>query len=129
MAATGLSAGLVHGLNTGDVGREMVRLLAAGIVQLPAVWVLTGLCIALFGLLPRMQFLSWVAFAGFVLLTVFGELLRFPDWALDLSPFTHIPRLPGGEVTASPLVWLMAIATVLVLAGLIGFRQRDVSRT
>jgi ABC-2 type transport system permease protein len=126
LAAAGLIAGLVHGANTDDVGGELPRVLAATMVQLPAVWVLAGFAVALFGLLPRLTSLSWVALAVFVLLGLFGELLRLDQWMLDISPFTHIPKLPGGEVAAGPLIWLVAGAAVLVATGLIGFRRRDV---
>lgn len=44
----------------------------------------------------------------------------------DLSPFNHVPKLPGGEVTATPLVWLVAGAATLVAVGLAGFRRRDI---
>jgi ABC-2 type transport system permease protein len=45
---------------------------------------------------------------------------------MDLSPFTHTPRLPGAELTATPLVWLTALAAALIATGLAGFRRRDV---
>jgi ABC-2 type transport system permease protein len=54
---------------------------------------------ALFGLLLRFTSLSWAALGAFVLL---GELLQVDQWMLDLSPFTHIPKLPGGEISAEP---------------------------
>lgn len=44
MAASGLTAGLVHGANTGDIGRELPRVLAGALVQLPAIWLLTAGC-------------------------------------------------------------------------------------
>jgi ABC-2 type transport system permease protein len=69
---------------------------------------------------------SWAALAVFVLLGLFGELLRLDKWMLDVSPFTHIPKLPGGEVSVESLIWLVIVAAVLVAAGLIGFRHRDV---
>jgi ABC-2 type transport system permease protein len=45
---------------------------------------------------------------------------------LDISLFTHIPKLPGGEVSAEPLIWLVGVAAVLTIAGLVGFRRRGV---
>lgn len=88
------------------------------------VWVLAGIA-ALFGLLLRFTSLSWATLGAFVLLGLFGELLQLDQWMLDLSPFTHIPILPGGEISAEPLVWLVSLAAVLTMAGLVGFRRRD----
>ena len=62
----------------------------------------------------------------FLLLGQFGELLQLEQWMLDISPFTHIPNLPGGEVSALPLIWLVVVAVVLTVVGLIGFRRRDI---
>jgi ABC-2 type transport system permease protein len=45
---------------------------------------------------------------------------------MDLSPFTHVPKLPGGDFTATPLLWLTAITVGLIVTGLSGFRRRDV---
>jgi ABC-2 type transport system permease protein len=54
LAAAGLAAGLAYGSSTGDVGRQLPRVLGGALVQLPAVWVLAGIAVALFGLLPRL---------------------------------------------------------------------------
>jgi ABC-2 type transport system permease protein len=35
-------------------------------------------------------------------------------------------RLPGADFSVEPLIWLVAVAVVLVVAGLVGFRRRDV---
>ena len=125
LAAAGLAEGLVYGLVGGIGGRELPRVLAGALVQLPAVLVLAGIAMALFGLLPRLAAVSWAALATFAFLALFGPLLRLSQWVLDLAPFTHIPRLPGGAVTATPLVWLLVVTAALVAAGLAGFRRRD----
>jgi ABC-2 type transport system permease protein len=36
-----------------------------------------------------------------------------------------VPRLPGSAVSATPLIWLSAVALVLAAAGLAGLRHRD----
>ncbi len=126
LAISGVTAGLTHGLVTGAVGRELPRILGAALVQLPAVWVLAGLAMALFGLLPRFVALTWTALIAFLILGQLGELLQLDQILLDLSPFTHVPQVPATDVTASPLVWLVVVAAVLIAAGLTGFRRRDV---
>lgn len=126
LAVAGLATGLVHGADSGDLGHQTLRLLASAMVQLPAVWLLSGLTVAAFGLSPRLAVLGWVALAFVLFLGQVGAVLRFDQWALDLSPFTHLPKLPGGSVAVAPLAWLAAIAAALFAAGLAGFRRRDI---
>jgi ABC-2 type transport system permease protein len=125
LAAAGLAEGLAYGLVGGNIGRELSRVLAGALVQLPAVLVLSGVAMALFGLLPRLTAVSWAALAASAFLVLFGPLLRLDQWLLDLAPFSHIPKVPGAEVAAAPLAWLLAVTAVLVAAGLAGFRRRD----
>jgi len=119
----GLFAGLGRG---GDVAQQVPRMLGAALVQLPAALVLAGITVALFGLLPRWSVAVWAVLGVFVLIGQLGDLLKLKQWMRDLSPFTHTPPLPGGTVTATPLVVLSAVAVVLAVAGLIGLRRRDI---
>ncbi|MBE0447455.1 MAG: ABC transporter permease [Actinobacteria bacterium] len=129
LAVSGLIIGLTYGSITGEVGREVGRQFGATMAQLPAVWVLVGIAVALYGLLPRFSTSgAWAVLSAFFVIGVFGELLQLPQWIMDISPFTHIPNLPGGEFTITPIIWLLAIALVLTVAGLVGFRQRDIGR-
>lgn len=123
----GLAAGLSHGLNSGDPGGQMARMLGGALVQLPAVWLLAGIAVALFGLVPRAAALAWGALALFFVLGQFGAALNLSQPVIDLSPFTHIPKLPGAEVALTPLAWLLAIAAILAVAGLVGVRRRDLA--
>ncbi|GAA0428432.1 exporter of polyketide antibiotics [Acrocarpospora corrugata] len=122
----GLTLGISYGAGLGDVGGQIPRVVGAALVQLPAVAVLTGLSVALFGLLPRLSTLAWGALAAFLLLGQVGAILRLDPVVLDLSPYTHTPHLPGGTLTATPVLALSAIAALLILAGLYGFRRRDI---
>jgi ABC-2 type transport system permease protein len=98
----------------------------AALVQVPAVWVVVGIIVAAFGLVPRLVVLGWVALVGFMLLGEFGPLFELSQAVMDVSPFTHVPRLPGGDFSAGPLLWLTAVAAGLMAVGLVGFRRRDV---
>lgn len=125
LAAAGLTSGLAYGLSGHDVGYQIPRVMAAAVIQLPAVWVLTGIALALFGVVPRLASASWIALAVCLLVDQIGAALRLSQTVEDISPFTHIPKLPGGGVTALPLVALIAIGGVLSAIGLARLRTRD----
>lgn len=120
----GLAAGLAYAASAGD-GSLVGRTLGAALVQIPAAWVVVGLVVAGFGLLPRFAAFGWSVLVAFLLLGELGSLLGLPSWALDLSPFSHTPRLPGAALTPAPLVWLVLVAAGFLLAGLAGARRRD----
>jgi ABC-2 type transport system permease protein len=98
----------------------------AALAQVPAVWVLTGIAMALYGLAPHLSSLSWGALALFLILGQLGQILQFPQWSLDLSPFTHIPLIPAETFTATPFLALLGVVATLILAGIWGFRRRDI---
>ena len=123
----GLTTGLVYGAHTGDMGKAVGQLLGSALAQVPAVWVLAGVAVALFGLVPRLATAAWGALVAFLLLTEFGSFLNLSRWATDISPFSHVPKLPGGTFTATPLLWLTVIAIALTAVGLAGLRRRDLA--
>ena len=127
LAVAGVAAGLGYGLRAGSAGSQAARLLGAVMAQLPASLVLAGLAVALAGLLPRACVAgAWTAFGAVLVLDLFGQALRVSHWVLDISPFTHAPRLPGGTVSSAPLLWLCLAAATFSLAGLAGLRRRDI---
>ena len=125
LLAAGLSAGLAYAAQTGDIG-QVGRVLGGALVQLPAAWVLTGVVMAAFGLAPKWIAIGWVALVAFVLLGEFGPLFKLNHMVMAISPFDHVPKLPGGALTVAPLLWLSGVAAVLIVIGLSGFRRRDV---
>lgn len=127
MAVLGVVVGLVRGAQTGDVGGEVASIVGASLSTLPAVWVCVGLAIALFGLAPKYTGYAWAALIAFLTIGEFGELLELPTAIMWLSPFWHLPRLPGGTVEWLPLVVLTGIAGALVALGVSAFRRRDLA--
>ncbi|WIY04102.1 ABC transporter permease [Amycolatopsis mongoliensis] len=126
LLAGGLFMGLANGLRTGDVGGSVGNSLAGMLVQLPAAWVVVALAVTIFGLLPGFSAAAWAVGSLALLLSLFGPVVNLPQAVLDVSPFQHPPKIPGQELVATPLVWLTAIAAVALVAGLVGWRRRDV---
>jgi ABC-2 type transport system permease protein len=126
MIVVGVVGGLSYGAGSGGAGKQVPRILGAALAALPAVWLTVAVVLALFGLLPRWVGFGWALLVTFLLLGQLGALLQLSQFALDLSPFTHVPHLPGGTMTWAPVVWLTAGTAALTAAGLRGFRRRDI---
>lgn len=126
LVVAGALAGATYGAIVGDVAGQTPRVLVAALAQVPAVWVLTGIAIALYGLAPHLSPLSWGAFGLVLILGQLGQILQFPQWSLNLSPFSHIPMIPTGDFVATPFLVLVGITSALIIAGLSSFRNRDV---
>jgi ABC-2 type transport system permease protein len=125
MLLAGAVTGLVYGLSGAGVAQETARGVAAAATQLPAVMLLGAIALALFGLLPRWWAVSWGALAACLLINLVGSGLNLNHWLLDVSPFTHTVRAPGGPVPAVSLAVLCLLALALATAGLAGLRRRD----
>jgi ABC-2 type transport system permease protein len=126
MLIAGVAAGLTYGAAAHDIGGKLAMVVASAAVQLPAVWLLAAVTLALFGLAPRFSPVAWGVLVGFVALYLIGSLSGFPQWLLDLEPFAHIPRVTGGAFTPVPLLWLLVIDAALIALGMAAFRRRDV---
>ena len=124
LAVAGAALGLVHALRTGDLGQVGV-LLGATLAQVPAVWVLGALAVALAGAVPRLIAAAWAVLAGCLLLGQIGQLLSLPDWLLDVSPFRHAGSAPVTDPAALPLLVLVLVAVALTAVGAAGLRRRD----
>ncbi|MGW0812392.1 ABC transporter permease [Streptomyces viridiviolaceus] len=108
-------------------GEDVGAILGACLVQLPAVWVIGGAAVLLHGVLPRAAVAAWGVAGAVLLLGWVGPALDVPQAVLDVSPFGHLPKLPGGGMSWAPVLVLTSVAVVLVSAGLAGLRRRDVT--
>jgi len=125
LLAAGVAEGLAYGAAIGDVGGQVPRLVGASLAQLPAVWVLAAVAVLIYGLFPRLSLVAWAGPAICLLIGVVSAGVQLDDWVRDISPFSHLPALPGGSASAGPLLTLLAIAVVLGAVGLTGLRRRD----
>ncbi|MGW1866113.1 ABC transporter permease [Streptomyces mauvecolor] len=108
-------------------GREPGPILGAALVQLPAIWTLAGLAVLLFGAFPKSAQAALGVVGLCLALGWIGPALNLPQAVLDVSPFGHLPKLPGTEMAWMPVVVLTVVAVGLVGAGLGALRRRDVT--
>jgi len=126
VTAGGAGMGIGFALTTGDWGR-FGDLLGSTLVMLPGVLVLGGLTGLLVGARPRWSVLGWLALLFCVVVLMFGKVLRFPSWLIDLSPFSHLGRFPAEPVAWGPLAVVLLVGLLLGTAGLRAFLRRDLS--
>ena len=108
-------------------GHELPAVLGASLAQLPAIWLLGGIAVLLYGVLPRAAVAAWGVAGTCLALGWIGPALDLPQPVMNVSPFTHLPKLPGGNgMEWAPVLALTALAVVLVSAGLVALRRRDV---
>jgi ABC-2 type transport system permease protein len=65
--------------------------------------------------------------ASILLGPLFGPTRALPQWAQNLSPFTHIPKAPAVPVTAAPTLALTAAVAALALTGRVSLRRRNLA--
>lgn len=122
-----LGMGLTTGQVLGDTAGQLRGLTGAVLAQLPGIMVISGCVTVAVGVLPRWSVpVSWsVLLASILLGPLFGPTLNMPQWAQNLSVFTHAARAPAAEVTAGPIAVLTMISLALVAAGTVSFRRRS----
>lgn len=121
------SMGLTAGQVLGGTGTQVRELVWAGLVQVPGILVVGAAVVAVVCALPRWSVpAGWgILVATLVVGPMFGTGLDLPGWVRDLSPFTHSPKAPALDVTATPLVALTAVCLALIATALVALRRRN----
>ncbi|MDG9702453.1 ABC transporter permease [Streptomyces sp. DH37] len=125
LAACGLAMGVGYGLAAGEPG-AVWRVTGAALAQAPAVWTLAAVAVLLLGAVPGASAAAWGLVGGALVIGWIGPALDLPQQVMNLTPFTHLPKLPGGDPAAAPYLWLLLAAAGLTAAGLAAFRRRDI---
>jgi ABC-2 type transport system permease protein len=110
----------------GNTDHSFLRLVGSAVAQAPAVWVVVALAVLCFAFSSRLALLGWGVVVLFATLGQIGELLGFPQWVLDLSPYTHAPRMPLEDFDLVTALALTAIAAGLLALAWMRYRTRDI---
>ncbi|MCU1442065.1 MAG: hypothetical protein JWQ59_215 [Cryobacterium sp.] len=126
---------LLCGLLTGTMlaaagGDETLfgKSVAAAAAQLPAVLVYLTVLGLVFALAPRATVgVGWAMLAVGAFLGEFGGLLKLPEWARNISPFTHTPTVPLPNADWSGAWWMLAVAVAAAITAFVAVRRRDLA--
>jgi ABC-2 type transport system permease protein len=125
LLAAGLGIGLGYAAVTGDWS-AVSRLTGATFSQIAGLFVLGALARLLHAVAPRWAPLAWIGVLYCFVVLMFGELLDFPQWVIDVSPFSHLAAVPAVAMSWAPFLTVVALAAAMSAAGLLAFRRRDV---
>lgn len=126
LTVLGAVLGIAFGVQGESFLDDVRRLLTAAAVWLPALIFAIGLALVFVGVLPRWAGLVWLVMGFFALLTELGPVFGLPSWAVNISPFSHVPTLPTQEVNPVPLLVLAVAGLVLAGIGYVALQTRDV---
>lgn len=126
-AITGLATGIGAAGVTGN-GELVFSILFAHLAVVAAPLTVLGLCVALFGALPRLVApVGWALVAVIGIVTLFADLLDLPKWFRMLSLMWHLASVPVQEFEIAPIMVLIGIMMVALVVGRTGFRNRQIN--
>ena len=102
-------------------------LLRANLVYVPALWVIIGLTVFIYGIKPKLTGIIWGYFAYTFVVVFFGRMGVFPEFLIHLTPMGFVPDLPVDDISALPLVVLTVIGITLSVLGIFFYDRRDVN--
>ncbi len=118
--------GAVYGSTIGD-SSQAITMAGASLAYWPAVMILVGIAVALFGWVPSVAIpVTWGAMAAMWFATMLGEVFGLPAWLLDALPFSAVPYMPAEAMSWTPLVIMTVVAALLIWSGIDRFSRRDV---
>ena len=126
LGVAGAATGVGFAAMTGDIG-HVTTLLGAALAMVPALWVMGGVTMLLYGARPMWSLAAWLTLVGVLVVGILGNVLGLPSWSQNLSPFQHVPAIPAVSFTLVPIVLLVAVAATAAAAGVAAFRRRDIS--
>jgi ABC-2 type transport system permease protein len=83
-----------------------------------------GAAVAIVGCIPRATPWAWAPLAVSAVVTLLGEILQLPQWAIDLSPLGHPVTPSDGEWEIA--LWLTIAGLAMIAIGLIGAQRREI---
>lgn len=116
------------GLSLGMGGRSdhsFTRLVVSSLAPAPAVWVVVALALGCVAIRASWVPLGWGVLLFFATLGQIGEFIDLPQTVLDVSPYTHISKMPQQDFEAVPALVLTIVAVSITALSWAVYRHRD----
>ena len=85
---------VTHGMRSASLGQAIGDMIVAAAAQIPAMWLIVAVGVTLFGAAPKLSVASW-GVAGLAPASACSAPSSTCPSLLDLSPFSHVPKLPA----------------------------------
>lgn len=122
LVVTGVSLSLGVG---GRSDHSFARLVVSSLAPAPAVWVVLALALACVCFRASWAVSGWGVLLFFATLGQIGEFIDLPQPLLNLSPYTHVPKMPQQAFELLPVAVLSAVAALIVAVSWVMYRRRD----
>lgn len=96
------------------------------LAQLPVPLLFAGAAALAYAWSARATLVVWAWFGVGTLISFFGVLVELPTWAMRISPFELIGKVPADDADLPAVIIVCAVAAALIGAALAAFRRRDV---
>jgi ABC-2 type transport system permease protein len=127
LAVAGLVFGAAYALFVTGSPADVLRLLGGALGMIPAAWVVGGLCVLAYGLLPRLSIA--IGWAVWVFVALSGQVMGplYNNWGgSPLEPFHYVSNtVAGGSFQPAAELALLVVAGLLAAGGLLTLRRRD----
>jgi len=122
-----LVAGVALAIGVGGGSTHSLGMLVVSVLgQAPAVWVVLGAATLLLASDSRATPVAWGVLVLCITLGLIGELLGLPEWVLQASPYSHVPKMPVEPFAWAPAIVLAAVAALLLGVAFLRYRARDI---
>lgn len=122
LVVTGVSLSLGVG---GRSDHSFARLVVSSLAPAPAVWVVLALALACVCFRASWAVSGWGVLLFFATLGQIGEFIDLPQPLLNLSPYTHVPKMPQQTFELLPVAVLSGVAATIVAVSWVMYRRRD----
>jgi ABC-2 type transport system permease protein len=125
-AAMGISAMLSYYFVATETDVAASDIIFGSLLHVPALVLFMSVLVLLFSFKGRfMRTIAWTYFTYCALIPQLGVVFKWPQWVMNLSPFTHSPAAPSEAVNLNPVYVLSAVAIGLLLVSSFQFTRRD----
>ncbi len=124
LAAAALTLG--NGIAGGDWSSTGGDAFRSATAQIPAALVMSLIMVALYAIRSALVPIGWLLVIAALFLGPLSGMFDLPQWAQDLSPYTHTPLVPVEPMVWTPAIVMLCLTAVFTTLAWAAFRRRDI---